>query len=150
MGDDHERRPTTGSVHPARVEIRASPVGAVPLLRIAFRGVAVRGQLHVDGVVQVEVQLRECPVGRADVAFVVCPAGLVLVAAHRYVAEEDVAVPPQARHVEELVRVQRHRGALRQVREEGACYSRLMGMAGWWQLPLTTPPELHVVAGQCW
>lgn len=98
----------------------ASPVGAVPLLRIAFRDVPVRRQFHIHDVVQVQVQLRESPAGGADVPFVVRPAGLVLVAAHRYVAEEDVAVLPQARHVEEFVGVQRDRGAVRQVREGGA------------------------------
>ncbi len=99
----------------------APPVGAVPLLRVTLRDVAVGGQLNVDDVVQVHLHVRERTAGGADVAFVVRPAGLVLVAAHRYVAEEDMAVFPQARHVEELVMIKRHRSILRQVREEGAC-----------------------------
>ncbi|GED88883.1 hypothetical protein TNCT6_59680 [Streptomyces sp. 6-11-2] len=99
----------------------APPVGPVPLLRVALRDVAVDGQLHVDDVIQAHLHVRERAAGGADVAFVIRPAGFVLVAAHPYVAEEDVAVLPQARHVKELVRVQRDRGVLRQVREEGAC-----------------------------
>ncbi|MEU6603318.1 hypothetical protein [Streptomyces flaveolus] len=82
--------------------------------------VPVQGHLHV----------RERVASGADVACVVRPAILVLVAAHRYVTEEDVAVLPQARRVEKLVGVHRHQGVRRQVREEGACCTPgVMGMA---------------------
>ncbi|MFG2229456.1 hypothetical protein ACGFNX_05445 [Streptomyces sp. NPDC048723] len=45
----------------------------------------------------------EFPAGSADIAFVVHPAAFVLVAAHRDVTEEDVAVLQQAWRVGEFV-----------------------------------------------
>lgn len=109
----------TGPVEHPRHQL-APPVGTLPLLRITLRHVAVRRQLHIDDIVPIQVQLHERPAGGADVPLVVGPARLVLVAADRYIAEEDMAVPPQTRHVEELVRIQRDRSALRQVYEERA------------------------------
>jgi hypothetical protein len=48
--------------------------------------------LNLHDIVQVQAKLRELSAAATDLPFVVQPARLVLVAAHRDVAEDDVAV----------------------------------------------------------
>jgi hypothetical protein len=96
------------------------PTSVPHALVVAVGGVEVGGQLHFHDVVDVQAEVRERLGRAADLAFVVRPLRPVLEAAHRDVTEDDVAVTAHMNHVQEVVRVQRNRGADGDVREEGA------------------------------
>ncbi|MFC7900239.1 hypothetical protein ACFUV1_08790 [Streptomyces griseoincarnatus] len=97
----------------------SSPVGLAPVLRVLLIVVAVGGQLHLHDVVDVQAEVRERLGGAADVAFVVRPLRLVLVAAQSDVADDDMVVTAQVHHVQEVLQVQRDGGAGGDLREIG-------------------------------
>lgn len=101
------------------------PVGPAPFLRVLVVALAVGRYLDLDYVVRVQAEVGEHLGGAADVAFVVGPPRLVLVAADRDVAEDDVAVLAQPHHTHEVVQIEWDGGSggdLREVRagEPGA------------------------------